>query len=520
MKMTEAERSTHQLWAEFRFGVIGALLSAPPASGELRARLKELAEREWKHPIRGESFRVSLPTIERWYYKTLSHALDPVGSLRRKLRSDSGTSRHLTLEIKNWLQTNYSDHASWSGQLHCDNLKAWLEKNPDAGQAPSYPTVIRYMRCKGWDRKARARSPYAPGYAAAQARLQSHEVRSFEVEYVGGLWHLDFHHCSRQIRTASGELLTPLAMGVIDDHSRLCCHLQWYWQETTECLAHGFIQAIQKRGRPRKTMLDNGSAMVSAEFKQGCSRLGIELDPTLAFSPYQNGKQESFWGGLEGRLVAMCESKRDLSLEELNAVTQAWVEQEYNRSVHRETNQTPMDRFLHDKSVLRESPDTSTLQLSFRRDETRSQRRTDGTISILGKRFEIPNAYRTLPRITVRYAQWDLRQVHLVDPRTSACLAPLYPLDRRKNSDGLRRRLGSPQAAGNISAQPATGNREEFPPLLQKLLAEHAASGLPPAYCVGPPPPPPKKKNVPSTGTANNPGDNETPGLESKEGEF
>lgn len=205
----------------------------------------------------------------------------------------------------------------------------------------------------------------------------------------------------------------------------------------------------------------------------------------MAYSPYQNGKQESFWGTLEGRLMAMIEKRRELSLEELNAITQAWVEREYHRTPHSETKQTPIDRFLNSKSVLRPAPDTNTLLLSFRRDETRSQRRTDGTISILGKRFEIPASYRSLPRLTIRFAEWDLRQVHLVDPRTQACLAPIYPLDRRKNAEGLRRRIGNPETKplDTVAAPP---DAHDFPPLLQKLLAEHAASGLPPAYIPSP----------------------------------
>jgi putative transposase len=481
----KTERATHQLWAEFRFGVVGGLLASPPPSGELRDRLKELSEKSWRHPIHGEEHRFSLPTIERWYYQCLKHGKDPVGSLRRKLRSDSGTTRHLTPEMKNWLQTNYRAHGSWSGQLHFDNLKIWLENHPQCGMAPSYPTLIRYMRLRGWDRKERVRSPHAPGRAAAQRRLDEREVRSYEVEFVGGLFHLDFHHGSRQIRTARGEWATPLALAVIDDHSRLCCHIQWYWQETTHCLVHGFSQAILKRGVPRSTMLDNGSAMISAEFKEGCSRLGVTLEPTLAYSPYQNGKQESFWGTLEGRLMAMIESRHELSIEELNAVTQAWVEREYNRLVHSETGKTPIERFLNGKSVLRDAPDPNTVLLSFRRDETRSQRRDDGTISIQGKRFEIPNAYRTLRRVTVRFAEWDLRNVHLVDSRTQACLAPIYPLDRRKNAEGLRRRIGSPDQETAVPDSPPT-DPLAWPPLLEKILAEHAASGLPPAYLSSP----------------------------------
>jgi len=482
MENVKADRSSHQLWAEFRFGVVGALLASPPEAGELRAQLKELAKRQWTHPVRGCRYLVSLPTIERWYYKSLNQEKDPVGSLRRKLRSDSGTTKHLTPEMKDWLQKNYIQHSSWSGQLHCDNLRAWLKLNPSYGMAPSYTTILRFMKNKGWVRRPRVRSPFAPGRIAAEARLLNREVRSFEVEHVGGLWHLDFHHASRQIRTAGGELVTPLALGVIDDHSRLCCHLQWYWWEDTRALVHGFVQALQKRGLPRSLMSDNGAAMVSAEFREGLSRLGIIHETTLPYSPYQNAKQESFWGTLEGRMMAMLEGKRDLSLEELNAATQAWIEMEYNRAVHSETKQSPMDRFLHGKSVLRTAPESSVLTLAFRRDESRSQRRSDGTISIEGKRFEIPAAFRSLVRVTVRYAAWDLRQVHIIDPRTQASLAPLYPLDRRKNAEGLRRKIGSAPAP----EVPMDTVEDVTPPLLQKLMAEYAASGLPPAYIVDP----------------------------------
>ncbi|MGH8848101.1 MAG: hypothetical protein ACREXQ_12810, partial [Polaromonas sp.] len=42
------------------------------------------------------------------------------------------------------------------------------------------------------------------------------------------LWHLDFHHGSRKVLTRQGEWVTPMLLGVLDDRSRLVCHLQWY----------------------------------------------------------------------------------------------------------------------------------------------------------------------------------------------------------------------------------------------------------------------------------------------------
>lgn len=39
--------STSILWARFRFSVVGVLLSAPPARGELKTALESLATKTW-----------------------------------------------------------------------------------------------------------------------------------------------------------------------------------------------------------------------------------------------------------------------------------------------------------------------------------------------------------------------------------------------------------------------------------------------------------------------------------------
>ena len=171
------------------------------------------------------------------------------------------------------------------------------------------------------------------------------EIRSYETEYVGSLWHLDFHHGSLKVLTPRGQWERPLALGILDDHSRLCCHLQWYLSETAEDLVHGLSQAIQKRGLPRALLSDNGAAMVAEEVTAGLLRLGILHEKTLPYSPYQNGKQEAFWGTLEGRLLEMLTGCAELTLDFLNTVTQAWVEMEYNRAPHRETRCSPVERF-------------------------------------------------------------------------------------------------------------------------------------------------------------------------------
>jgi transposase InsO family protein len=109
---------------------------------------------------------------------------------------------------------------------------------------------------------------------------------------------------------------------------------------------HGLIQAILKRGLPRALMTDNGAAMLAEETRQGLSRLAIVHETTLPYSPYQNGKQEVFWATMEGRLIAMLRGLDQLTLSFLNRAAQAWVEQDYHRSLHREIGAAPLQRML------------------------------------------------------------------------------------------------------------------------------------------------------------------------------
>ena len=473
-----AQEDNPDRWAQWRFAIIGPLLAAPPPAGQLRAELQTLADKTWTHPINGTALRVSFATLERWLYRARG-ANDPVGVLRRCPREDGGRFRRLSAAVIEALQGQYNAHPGWTVQLHYDNLAALAKDQSALQPLASYSTIRRFMKARGWQRR---RSPkrQTPGAQQAAQRLQHLEVRSYEVEYVHGLWHADFHHGSRRVLTTSGAWITPLLLCFMDDHSRVICHLQWYANETTEVLVHGLSQALQKHGLPRALMTDNGAAMQAEEFSAGLKALSILHEPTLPYSPYQNAKQETFWATLEGRLMAMLEGVNELTLTRLNELSHAWVEQEYHQRPHAELRTTPRRRYLDAKAVGRACPDSACLRQAFRCTVKRKQRRTDGTFALAGKRFEIPSRYRHLERLSVRYARWDLSAVDLIDPRTGQILSALYPLDKTANADG-RRRVVEPSSA---STPPpiASSAGESLPPLLRQYLAEYAATGCPPAY--------------------------------------
>ena len=58
------EKSNSQKWAEFRFSVVGGLLSSPPDSGELKSNFIKLSQKNWKHPISGDARKFHWGTIE------------------------------------------------------------------------------------------------------------------------------------------------------------------------------------------------------------------------------------------------------------------------------------------------------------------------------------------------------------------------------------------------------------------------------------------------------------------------
>jgi hypothetical protein len=177
--------------------------------------------------------------------------------------------------------------------------------------------------------------------------------------------------------------------------------------------------------------------------------------------------------------MAMLEGEAELTLAKLNEATQAWVELDYHRKRHSELGTTPLERAMRGPSVARTAPTMDVLRRAFRKEEVRTLRRSDGTITIEGVRFELPARYCVLLRPTVRFARWDLSSADLVDARHGTHLATLLPLDKSKNASGARRPIDSPQRPEDLTRDASPVG---IAPHLQQLMADYAATGLPPAY--------------------------------------
>src|SRR5258708_35129147 len=209
---------TRVRWARLRFSIIGPLLASPPESGELGAQLDERASRVYGPPTTGERVRLGRSTIEHWRYAA-RNAPDPIRALERKLHARAGTHPSVGAKLAEAIRAQYRAHPRWSYQLHHDNLRAQARTERGLGPVPSRVTLARYMKGHGL---VRARSKKN---AAQIARgLVPRETRSYEVAYVGGLWHLDSHVGSRRVLSPEGEWIEVRLLGVLDDCSRIGCH--------------------------------------------------------------------------------------------------------------------------------------------------------------------------------------------------------------------------------------------------------------------------------------------------------
>ena len=144
----------------------------------------------------------------------------------------------------------------------------------------------------------------------------------------------------------------------------------------------------------------------------------------------------------------------------------------------------------------RESPGSDALRRAMRTEVSRKQRRSDGTVTVEGVRFEIPrrvpHAWLQLPAIA---SYGTCASVDLVDPRSGDHLTTA-PADRQ----GAQRRARSARArSSRRRASPHPPRRYRAAPA-RALMADYAATGLPPAYL----PPTPRRRATRGSMTTSN----------------
>ncbi len=106
------------------------------------------------------------------------------------------------------------------------------------------------------------------------------------------MWHTDWTIC---------PFTHKYLIAFIDDHSRFIIHAEYFDKATTENTLIAFKKAIQKYGKPKSILTDNGAQFTPARaqkgpFTQWCEQLNIKHILGRIHHPQTNGKIERWFG--------------------------------------------------------------------------------------------------------------------------------------------------------------------------------------------------------------------------------
>lgn len=395
------DREHREKVALFRFGLISPLVSRSNVSrGERERMVRGITEKEWEIPGSGRS-RISRSTLLRWL-KDYQESGQRLESLQPRQRRDKGGTRCMRPELELALLNLRREFPE--ATLPVLLTKARERGIVDGGAKLSAASLYRMFGRHGLER---------PQAAPA-------DRRRFEAELPNDLWQSDALHGPKVLE--DGRLRQSFLFAIIDDHSRLVLFARAYLSERLESFQDCLIEALARRGLPRKLYVDNGAAFRNHTLRYACGRLGIALLHATPYTPEGKGKIERLWKTVRMQLFPLL--PETLSLLELNERLLKWVEEDYHQRVHSSTGQKPLERYLKHVSLLRKAPED--LREYFRFPLNRKVDK-DRTVSIYGRLYEAP-AGLIGNTVTVLYHPADMSRIEVIFQEISrGFLVPLSP---------------------------------------------------------------------------------------------
>lgn len=366
--------------ALFRYSVIASLL-APNDQQTLKEQIQQLADRQWLRPD-GQLVHIGFGTIEKWLYDYRRFGLE---ALHSRTRKDQGTHRSISDELAGCIE----ELLEANPKIKCNVLIGCLKGHRDLQPLPSQSSLYRYIRT------LRANLPVP----------EPQERRSFEAPYANHLWQADIMYgpfLPRRRANGSTRNEQTFLVAIIDDHSRLLCHGQFFFVQNLAAWLCTLRCAIEKRAIPFRLYCDNGQVFLSRQVKRIAAELGMQLLFTPVRDAPAKGKIERWFSTCrQSFLEPLLVTDKPRNLAALNQRFWAWVEAEYNQRVHSSTGQRPIHRYLQapPPGGFRALGDNAP-QL-FLCEEQRTVK-NDGTFSFHRRRYETSPAL-VGKKITVRY---------------------------------------------------------------------------------------------------------------------
>lgn len=320
-------------------------------------------------------------TISTWLYRYKKNGITGIES---RVRKDKGFPRKITpeelLEALNIARRHFNDQHPHKMALYRYCIEKGILSKNQIAQTTFFRFIREYELLKDDD------------------HLKSKKRLAFAMQYANQLWQGDTMF-GPYVKDKTGKPIQTKLIAFIDDASRVICHAQFFFEETTDTLVKVLKNAFYKRGIPEQLYVDNGSIYTSQEITLICARIGCILRHTPVRDGSAKGKVERFFRRVRQQFLLQ---KLDLSsLEKLNDQFNMWIENDYNNTTHSALGMKPIDRFSFDlKRINFLSPCETNDELFFAEDTRKVKK--DNTFSFKNIRYETPVDLRDR-EIIIRY---------------------------------------------------------------------------------------------------------------------
>ena len=389
--MSETEQEPRMAKALSRYEVVGRYLAMQPKRGQRRKLLEQLANQNWVGPD-GELFRAAADTIRVWV---------------RRYRNDGLAGLMDKQQLVRGVQVLTEEQINVLCQLKKQVPERSLERIIQIAEQTELiqrgvlkrSTVHRVLQSNGLSAR---KSPVA----------EKKDLDRFEADYPNDLWQSDMLVGPwLPDPDKPGKMRRANLFAFIDDHSRLLLYGRFSFRENLPELEMVFRRALQKWGKPSRVYYDNGQVYRSGHMKQIVATLGMHrIIFTKPHRPMGHGKVEAFNRLVRNAFIAELKSSCINSLDALNEAFLAWSDLEYNRKLHSELGQPPLDRWRTGIERV-QYVEEETLRQAFLWKEHRTPDKT-GVLSLLGIRYQV-GASLCRKRVEVRFDPEALHEIEV-----------------------------------------------------------------------------------------------------------
>lgn len=377
--------------ALFRYGVIADLIHLEPGHRGLYAMLEAKSDKDYDVPG-SHRRRIAAETMRGWLKLYRKRGFD---GLVPKKRRDLGESHSIPKAIQDLLLTTKEENPDYSVAIVIDEARKIGSLAPTLALPPS--TVHRLLARHGLMKK--------------KSEQDEKDRRRFAFASAGDFWMSDVMHGPAVVGAKNRKRKSYL-IAFIDDATRVVPYATFASSESNTDFLPALMQAILRRGIPKRLFVDNGSAYRSHHLQLVMAKLGVTLIHARARHPQAKGKIERWFRTVRTRLLVRLTSEDLSSLDALNRRLWSWVEGEYHHTPHRGLDQqTPLDRWAQVGDGVRYANDLDLDDLFLF--EAKRKVKKDRTVSLDGVHYEV-EATLVDQKVTLRFDPKNRKTVQVV----------------------------------------------------------------------------------------------------------